>query len=177
MKRLLLILLLFTAALSSIRAETHRPAFDREAPAFNPVQFFTGHTRSLGVFENRRGEPTQPVKTETWGRLINGELHIEQDLYIGNQPRRHRSWRVRQLDARHFEANASDMRGKARGTVRGNTFSWSFTLALQPKNPLLNVRMTQHMYLQPDGQTLINRSVIRKFGFTVAQVTEQFRRD
>jgi hypothetical protein len=30
------------------------------------------------------------------------------------------------------------------------------------------------MYLMPDGKTLIIRSVVRKFGFVVAQITEQF---
>ncbi len=35
--------------------------------------------------------------------------------------------------------------------------------------------MTQHMYLQPDGRTMINRDTIRKFGIAIAGVTEEFR--
>jgi hypothetical protein len=36
--------------------------------------------------------------------------------------------------------------------------------------------MSQWMYLQPDGKTMVNHSTIRKFGIVVAQVTEQFRK-
>jgi hypothetical protein len=35
---------------------------------------------------------------------------------------------------------------------------------------------TQYVYLLPDGKTLIIRSVTRKFGFVLAQITEQFEK-
>ena len=152
-------------------------AFADGRPTFDPLKFFTGHTRSWGVFENMRGEPTQRIRTETWGRMVGGVLHMEQDLYIGTRPRSHRSWRMRRIDAHHFTATANDVVGTARGVASGNAFFWSFTLALKPGNPLCNVRMTQRMYLQPDGRTMINRDTIRKFGIAVAGVTEQFRKD
>jgi hypothetical protein len=143
----------------------------------DPMKFFTGHTRSFGVFENRSGQPIRSVKTETWGRVVHGELRIEQNLYIGDQPRQRRLWKVRRLDAQHFEATANDIVGKARGRMTDKTFSWSFTLATKPGHPLFNVRMTQHMYFQPDGRTMVNRSMIRKCGFLIGSVTEQFRRE
>ena len=59
------------------------------------MKFFTGHTRSWGVFENTKGEPTEVITTETWGRIVRGELHLEQDLRIGGKPRSHRSWIIR----------------------------------------------------------------------------------
>ncbi len=34
--------------------------------------------------------------------------------------------------------------------------------------------MSQNMYVIPHGKTMIIRSVLRKFGFIVAQITEQF---
>jgi hypothetical protein len=83
---------------------------------------------------------------------------------------------MRRVDARHFEASANDIVGTARGEARGNAFVWSFTLATKPGDPLFNIRMTQHMYLQPDGRTLINRDTVRKFGLIIAHVTEEFRR-
>jgi hypothetical protein len=39
------------------------------------------------------------------------------------------------------------------------------------------VNITQHMYLMGDGKTLIIRSVFRKFGFIVTEITEQFHKD
>ena len=173
---LFLSFLCFTAFSSGQAAPIAPSAFADGRPAFDPLRFFNGHTRSWGVFENTKGEPTERITTETWGRMVKGELHMEQDLFIGNKPRSHRSWKMRRLDAHHFEATANDVVGTARGVASGNAFFWTFTLALKPGHPLFNVRMTQHMYLQPDGRTMINRDTIRKFGIVVAGVTEQFRR-
>lgn len=152
-------------------------AGEKPAPTADPLRFFTGHTRSSGVFENRRGEPRQTVRTETWGRIVGGELRLEQDLYLGDQPRQRRSWRLRRIDARHFEGRANDVREPIRGEMKGNVFRWSFTLATKPGKPFSAVRMTQFMYFQPDGRTMVNRSMIRKFGILLTSVTEQFRRE
>jgi hypothetical protein len=173
--RFLILPFLIGVSLFLARADQLTSVFENSRPIFNPLKYYTGHTRSWGFFENRGAEATQHLTTETWGRVVNGELRMEQDLYIGSKPRQHRSWRMRRVDAPHFEATANDIIGTAHGEASGNAFLWSFTLALKPSNPLFNVQMTQHMYLQPDGKTVINRDTIRKFGILLAEVTEQFR--
>jgi hypothetical protein len=173
--RLLMLAFLVCISIVPARGDQLTSVFENTRPIFDPLKFYTGHTRSWGVFENRGGEATQHPTTETWGRVVNGELRMEQDLYIGNKPRQHRSWRMRQIDEHHFEATANDIIGTVHGETSGNAFLWSFTLALKPGNPLFNVQMTQHMYLQPDGKTVINRDTIHKFGILLAEVTEQFR--
>lgn len=151
--------------------------FERGRPIFEPTAFFTGRTTSFGLMENVGGAPTRTVTTETSGYWVDETLYIEQDIVFGaGGGRQHRSWRIRKIDAHQYEATADDIVGVARGEARGNAFHWSFTLALSPGNPLGNIHMTQWMYFQPDGRTIINHSTIRKFGVLVAQVTEQFRR-
>ncbi len=146
-------------------------------PVFQPDRFFAGCTHSSGVRESAGGAPTERVTTDTVGHWQGNVLHLEQNLTFGDGKTQHRSWRIRRQDAHHFSATANDMVGTARGEAYGNVFHWSFTLALSPGNPLANVRMSQWMYLQPDGKTMINHTTIRKAGFVVAQVTEQFRRE
>lgn len=151
--------------------------FAEERPLLDPVTFFGGRTTSVGVMENPGGGPRQRIKTETAGHWEGNSLHLEQDLFFSGGKSQHRSWLIQKLDANHYQATANDIVGVARGEARGNVFHWSFTLALAPGNPLANVRMSQWMYLQPDGRTLLNHSTIRKFGIVVAQVTEQFRKE
>ncbi len=150
--------------------------FESGRPLLDPTQYFTGRTSSSGVLENRTGAPKERVTTQTVGRRIDEALLLEQELQIGEK-KQHRSWRIRKLDASHFAATANDMVGTARGEARGNVFHWSFTLELVPGNVLSRVQMTQWMYLQPDGRTLLNHSTIRKFGVVMAQVTEVFQRE
>ena len=149
-------------------------AFEGSTPTLDLTAFFTGHTHSTGVFERRAGRPAQRITTTTVGVMKDGVLNIEQDLVPEKGKRSHRSWQLRRIDAHRVDATASDMRGVTRGEAYGNTASWSFMLKLSPTSPLRNVRMSQYMYLQPDGMTLIIRSVIRKAGIIVAELTEQF---
>jgi hypothetical protein len=152
------------------------PQFAGERPLFDPTRFFAGHTSSIGVMENRRGAPEEIVRTQTTGHWEGKTFLLEQDLEVGEAKPQHRSWRIRRLDAHHFSATATDVVGTAVGEAYGNAFHWSFPLALSPGNPLATVRLSQWMYLQPDGQTMVNHTTITKFGLVVAQVTEQFRR-
>ncbi len=170
-----LFLILFTTILTSC-ASMKPSDFSDGRPLFDPATFFTGHAKSFGVLENRAGTPKQRVRTETSGKWAGASLELEQDLIFGDGKRQHRSWRIRRVDAHHYEATANDVIGTIHGESFGNVFHWSFKLALSPGNPLGNVRMSQWMYLQPDGQTMINHSTISKLGVVVAQVTEQFRR-
>ncbi len=150
--------------------------FGSGRPEFEPTKFFSGRTSSFGAMETRGSVPRQVVTTETTGTWEGETLRIEQDLVLGGAKPQHRSWRIRKLDAHHYLATANDIIGTVRGEAYGNVFHWSFTLALSPGNPLANVRMSQWMYLQPDGRTMVNHSTITKFGIVVAQVTEQFRK-
>jgi hypothetical protein len=152
-------------------------AFADGQAAFEPEKFFVGTTHSSGVFENRRGQPVRRITTETKGTLKEGMLYIEQDLMPEGKKATHRSWKLRRVDAHHVDATANDIIGTAHGALYGNMMCWHFTLALSPGHPIRNVRMSQFMYLQPDGRTLIIRTIIRKAGFIVTQVTEAFRKE
>lgn len=170
-------ILILCAALISAGCANMKPSdFKEGRPLFDPIEFFSGRTASSGVLETPRGAPMQRVTTKTSGRRQDDVLYLEQDLHFGDGKRQSRSWRIRRLDAHRYEGTANDIIGVASGEAYGNVFHWSFTLASSPGNSLMNVRMSQWMYLQPGGRTLINHSTIRKAGFVVAQVTEQFRR-
>lgn len=152
-------------------------AFENGEPKLDPVKFFVGHTSSVGVIENHGGKPATRITTKTSGTLKDGIIHIEQDLYPEGGKKNHRSWNLRQTDEHHVDATANDIDGAAHGLLYGNEFSWIFRHTLTERKFIKHVRMSQNMYLMPDGQTMFIRSVIRKFGFVVAQITEEFKRD
>ncbi len=151
-------------------------AYEKGEPKLEPVSFFGNRTRSAGVLENHRGKPTARITTETKGNLKDGILYIEQDLFPEGKKKNHRSWQLRMLDEHHVEAKANDIDGTARGLLYGNTFSWTFRLKIPNRKFIRHARMQQNMYLMPDGKTLLIRSVIRKFGIVVMQITEQFEK-
>ena len=152
--------------------------FAGSVPTFDPVAFFTGRTRSWGVFENRAGQPSRRFSTVCDGRrAAGGALLLDQTFTYEDGTTQQRHWRIERLDAHRYVATANDVVGRAAGEAYGNAFHWEYTVALQPGNPLGNVRLRQWMYLQAGGQTMVNRASVHALGFPVAQVTEFFRRE
>jgi hypothetical protein len=153
-----------------------RPAsFANTSPAFDPIKFWTGRTASWGVVENRDGAPTAIITTTTVSTPegANG-MHMIQHVMTGGHDTV-RDWHICRTSPGHFEATANDIVGAARGSPSGRTLHWVWTLAAKPGNCLFNVRMEQWMYLADNG-TLMNRTVITKFGVRLAEVSEQFVR-
>ena len=152
-------------------------AFTATVPVFDPVTFWTGHSASWGVIENLDGAPTSIITTTTDG-TAEGEdgLHMVQHVYHDGDDTV-RDWHIRRLGHGQFQATANDVIGTAHGSTSGRTLHWSWTLAAKPGNPLFSVTMNQWMYLADNG-TLMNRTVISKFGLRLAEISEQFvRRD
>lgn len=150
--------------------------FAGTGPTFDPIVFWTGHTVSRGVLENRSGEPTEVIRTECVGEAEGSDgLHMMQTLTMGDGSMQHRDWHMRRTGAGRYEATANDIVGTVSGVASGPAFHWTWTLATRPGNSLFNVRMDQWMLLMDDG-AMVNRTIISKLGVTLAQVTEQFDR-
>ena len=132
-------------------------------------------TRSAGVFENRVGPPRQRFTTRATGHLNGNTLTLSQHFAYADGHRQDRRWTIRRLDAHHYEGTANDVVGTAHGETIGNTFRFTYLVALQPRNPLSHVRLTQVMTLGRDG-AVENRATISKLGILVSGVTERFHR-
>jgi len=147
--------------------------FRSTSPAFDPVQFFTGHVVSWGVLENRSGQPVGIVTTDCMGETDGDTLRMTQRLTIGQDAPVTRTWQMRRAGPNRYEATANDMVGTASGQASGRAFHWTWTLATSPGNSLKNVEMDQWWYLLDDG-SMLNRTTIRKLGIVVYGVSEHF---
>jgi hypothetical protein len=149
--------------------------FAQGTPVFDPMAFFTGRTRSWGVFENRSGDPSRRFTTVCLGKREGAFLVLDQTFTYEEGQTQHRHWKITRVDSHHYQATANDVRGIASGEAYGNVFHWQYTVALKSGDPLFDVHLEQWMYLQVDGAVL-NRGRISKLGILLAQVTEYFQR-
>jgi hypothetical protein len=150
------------------------PPSASSGPAFDPLAFFTGHTHSWGVVENRSGAPTEWVVTDSHGEKDGTDrLRMVQHLSFQDGSAQQRDWTLWRTGPDRFEATANDMIGSATGQVDGNIFHWQWVLARSPGNSLMDVTMSQWMYRLADGSVMI-RTTVSKFGIVLAEVSEQF---
>jgi hypothetical protein len=165
------------SAVTPCHAETGFAVVKDARPILKPEQFFLGRTHSWGVFETRSGRPKETLTTQTRGRWEGGVLRFEQDLQFQSGKKSHRSWLVRRVDAHHYTVTGTGIVGVARGEAHGNAFHLEFTIDAAPGNPLAHLHMSQWMYLQSDGITMVNRDTLSKAGIIIAEITEQFHKD
>jgi len=161
------------AACSSLQAKD----FAGVQPQFQPDRFFEGRVHAWGVMEDGSGNPKSRFTSIDSGTREGDSVLIDQAISFSDGTVQKRSWRLRRVDAHHYEGSAADIVGIAKGEAYGNTFHLEYTVALSPGNFLSHVGFSQWLYLQDDGQTMISRSTITKLGLTVARVTEYGRRD
>jgi len=151
-------------------------SFEGSAPTLAPEQWFAGHTRSWGVFEDSAGQPvTGQFGTDCQGSTDpDGTLVLAQTVHLADGEVQQRTWRLRRVDAHHYEATAEPVEGIARGEAYGRAFHWTYTLRLPPGDWLHTVQFEHWMYLSDDGSQLLNRFTVSKLGIVVARASELF---
>ena len=141
------------------------------SPKFELEQFFTGKVKAWGIVQNRDGQVVQRFTVDIIGQLENQTLTLDEtfNYEIGEGPTT-RIWRIQKQSDNNYTGNASDITSDATGTIYGNALRWQYQMNLPVDGSNYQVNFDDWMWLFNDG-TLINRSYIKKFGITFAEVT------
>ena len=136
--------------------------------AFNPVDFFRGHTRGEGTLKVIFQSPKQ-IRVDSFGRAEkDGSLILEQTIHEPGKPARSRAWRLRQTAPNRFEGTLTD----AAGPVRVDVADDRVRIRYKAKN---NLDFDQMM--TPDGPRQVrNKMRVKRFGLTVAHFNEIIRK-
>lgn len=172
MKNSLLVLVLFLmSGCSNMSVEQYRDS----TPQLVLEDYFLGETRAWGIFQNRGGDVERQFTVDILGKMVDGNLVLEEDFIYADGTLDRRVWTIKKIDEQHYEGRASDVIGHATGHVSGNALNWSYTLDLPYKDGTIEVQFDDWMFLQPDG-VLLNKAKMTKFGFYLGEVTLVFQR-
>ena len=103
----------------------------------------------------------------TWSDNV-GTLTENFDYYDGQKQQR--IWTIKKLENGQYEGTAFDILGKAIGRTEGNAVQWNYIMDLPVGDATYRIRFDDWMWVLNDN-VLINRSYLKKFGFTVAELT------
>lgn len=145
-------------------------------PTFDLFGYFEGDTRAWGIFQGRGGELKRQFVVDIRGEVIADLLTLTEDFHYADGEKSRRVWRIRRLPGNRYLGEAEDVVGEAEGRSAGSALNWRYTLTLPYRDGTIDVNFDDWMFLQPDGM-LINRAKVKKFGFTVGEVTLVFRKE
>lgn len=163
---LLLCMSLFVSGCTSINGPHHSEL----KPTIDFREFFTGEVNAWGLVQNRSGEVIRRFKMDLVGTWENDTGTLEEEFYYLDGEREQRVWTITDLGNGQYRATADDIIGEAIGQEYGNAIGWDYKLQIPIKDKTMVFDLDDWMWAL-DGDVLINRSYIKKFGIRVAEIS------
>ena len=139
-------------------------------PAMDLKAFFNGSIKGWGIVQDWRGKVVSRFDVEmqgTWNGNV-GTLNEQFRYYDGSTQQR--IWTITQRPDGNYEGTADDIIDKAEGATSGNAARWVYRMDVPVGDTTYRLRFDDWMWQMHDG-VVINRSYLKKFGFTVAELT------
>jgi hypothetical protein len=165
---------LLAASCSSIDPQVYRA----EKPALDLKQYFDGTLVGHGLFMDRGGQ-VQRRFVVTLRASWQGDVGtLDEDFVWSDGEKEKRVWTLRPVAGQpgRWTGTAADVKGEARGTVAGNALNWSYTFMLKTQDgKRYDIDFDDWMFLI-DEKVMLNRAVMRFWGFRVGEVLISFNR-
>lgn len=143
--------------------------YAQRTPDFDPQQYFNGNLTAHGVLKNRSGEVTRHFNAAIKAYWHDGIGTLEERFVFDDGEIQYRTWTLRPDAEGGYLASAGDVIGEGRAQVAGNAMNLQYTLRVNYRGDALDLAVDDWMY-RVDANTVINESVLRKFGFKVGSI-------
>ncbi|MFO1256916.1 MAG: DUF3833 domain-containing protein [Gammaproteobacteria bacterium] len=144
--------------------------YKETVPKMDIKEYFDGPISAWGIVQDWRGRVVRRFDIQMIGKWEGdvGTLTEKFKYYDGEI--QDRTWTIRKLGSGQYEGQAFDIIDKASGEEKGNAARWSYIMDLKVDDSTYRIHFDDWMWLMNDG-VLINRSYLKKFGITVAELT------
>ncbi len=140
-------------------------------PAMDIKEYFNGPIKAWGIVQDWRGRVVSRFDVEMVGSWEGDVGTLEEEFnYYGDDKKQYRTWTIKKLSEDNYEGTAGDILGIAKGKQRGSAMNWAYRMDLPVDGSTYRITFDDWMWQMNDG-VLINRSYLKKFGFTVAELT------
>ena len=142
-------------------------------PEFVLEDYFAGHTRAWGMFEDRFGRIQRQFVVEINGDWDGSTLTLREDFVYNDGEEESRTWVLKKTSATTYEGTTDNVIGTAHGSIRGNAFNWTYDFNLAVGDSIWKVKFDDWMILQPDG-VLLNKATVTRWGIKLGTVYISF---
>lgn len=176
MKKLNTILLtILTALVLTACSSVDINSYQMNEPKLVLHEFFNGNLTAHGIIKNRSGEVIRyfnVTMTGTWDE--NGVGTLAEKFIFNDNSVEYRTWVFTPIDSselnQQYSAKANDTLAPSLINISGNAFFMNYDLLINYQGDDIDVNIDDKMYLV-DESTIINESVMSKYGFEVGYIT------
>jgi hypothetical protein len=132
--------------------------------------YFTGPIKAWGVVQDWRGRVVTRFDVDMVGSWEGGVGTLKEDFRYYDGKTQQRTWTITKLADGSYEGTAGDIIGKATGGTQGSAVNWHYSMDVPVDDTTYRLKFDDWMWQMNDG-VLLNRSYLKKFGITVAELT------
>ncbi|MDP2205001.1 MAG: DUF3833 domain-containing protein [Alphaproteobacteria bacterium] len=133
-------------------------------------EFFSGNIKGWGLVQNRSGKVIRRFDVDMKGTWEGDTGTLEEIFTYYDGETQKRVWHIKKLGEGRYEGRADDILGKATGETAGSAARWKYSMDLPVGNTTYKITFDDWMFRMNDG-IVVNRSYLKKFGVTVAELT------
>ena len=141
-----------------------------QGPRLDLKEYFNGPIKAWGVVQDRSGKVTQRFDVTMVGKWDGDTGTLTEHFKYYDGKTQERVWTITKIAHNQYQGTAGDIIGKADGYISGNAMRWAYEMNLDVKGKTYRITFDDWMFNMNDG-VLINRSYLKKFGITMAELT------
>ena len=139
-------------------------------PKADIKEYFTGHIKAWGIVQDWRGRVVNRFDVNMVGTWSGDTGTLQEEFTYYDGKKQHRTWIITKRPDGTYTGTAGDIIGDATGAESGSAINWHYTMDVPVDDTTYRLKFDDWMWQMNDG-VLINRSYMKKFGFTVAELT------
>lgn len=139
-------------------------------PKLDIKEYFNGPIKAWGVVQDWRGRVVRKFDIDMVGSWDGDEGKLEENFHYYDGETQQRTWKITKTGESRYEGTAGDIIGKATGEQNGDAVNWHYVMDVPVDDTTYRLKLDDRMWQMNDG-VLINRSYMKKFGITVAELT------
>jgi|TARA_B000000532_G_scaffold55865_1_gene43423 hypothetical protein len=147
--------------------------FKDQKPRLIIEEYLSGNVKAYGILQNRSGKVTRQFTADLNGTWDGKKLVLDEKFNWSDGEVQTRQWQINKIDEHHYEGTAEDVVGTAKGYSYGPAFKFEYVLLVPVKGKEIKITFDDWIFMQ-DEKIAINRAIMTKFGFKVAELTVSF---
>lgn len=163
------ILLLILAPLV-ISCSSSLDDYQNTSPEFSLPDYFDGEVTAWGIVQDYSTKLSRRFCVDIVGTWQGNQGQLHETFYYNDGEQQIRIWDLSIASDGSVTGGADDVIGQASGRAQGSAFNWQYTLRVPIDDKEYDLYVDDWMY-QMDENRLMNRSYMKKFGITVAEIS------
>ena len=142
--------------------------YNKKLPAFSMENYFSKKVTALGYMTFFYPlKAIKDIKIVFSGKFHNNTLTLKEN-YTDNDSKVLRVWSFKKKSSSCYIGKESNVKGTIKVSIYGNKLNMQYKFKTNYKKIYFSVNVKDNMYLV-DEETLINKTIVSKYGITLAE--------